>query len=194
MDKIKEHSSYVTMANTVGIISSAVYFQRQLDVVKADMKKSSQTLTGIVRKLAEIEKGDQNKTEALHTLNEHVKRMNDALNDIPQIDKIEEDLDEIVNVLTEHNIEVDRPSLHNKKQQNKNQGYRRDRDREMEDRKDGSNRKKVNKDKPKEVLKERASEKYVPYKKETRTQVQYEEDEEADTYDIIGDARRQVKN
>jgi hypothetical protein len=192
MDKMKEHSSYVTMANTVGIISSAVYFQRQLDVVKADMKKSTLTLTGIVRKLAEIEKGDQNKTEALHTLNEHVKRMNDALNDIPQIDKIEEDLDEIVNVLTEHNIEVDRPSLHNKKQQNKNQGYRRDR--EMEDRKDGSNRKKVNKDKPREVLKERASEKYVPYKKETRTQVKYEEDEEADTYDIIGDARRQVKN
>ena len=194
MEKLKDNAMYLTVVNSVGLFGATTYFYKQLETMRSDMVKISQTLTGIVRKLAELEKGNQNKTEALHTLNEHVKRMNDALNDIPQIDKIEEDLDEIVNVLTEHNIEVDRPSLHNKKQQNKNQGYRRDRDREMEDRKDGSNRKKMNKDKPREVLKERVSEKYVPYKKETRTQVQYEEDEEADTYDIIGDARRQVKN
>ena len=128
MEALKDKAMYLTVANSVGLFGATTYFYRQLETMKLDMVKISQTLTGIVRKLSEIEKGDQNKTEALHTLNEQIKRMNDELESIQLIDIIDNDIDELVNVLQDNNINFDRPSQQNKKQNKKQNNFRRDND------------------------------------------------------------------
>jgi septal ring factor EnvC (AmiA/AmiB activator) len=89
MEALKDKAMYLTVANSVGLFGATTYFYKQLETMRSDMVKISQTLTGIVRKLAELEKGNQNKTEALHTLNEQIKRMNDELESIQLIDIID---------------------------------------------------------------------------------------------------------
>lgn len=113
MEKIKDPAMLLAIVNSVGLVGTTAYFYKQLESIRADMVKFSQTLTGVLRKLSEIEKGDQHKNEALHTLNDQVKRINEQIEDLPTFDAMDNmdmDLSELVAVLEENNIQVDRPS------------------------------------------------------------------------------------
>lgn len=103
----------LSIANSLGLIGTTAYFYKQLEAVRLDMVKLSQTLTGVLRKVAEMEKGDQHRSEALHALNDQVKKINDQLEEFPSLDmtdNMELDLTEIIAVLEDNNIQVDRPS------------------------------------------------------------------------------------
>ena len=187
MEALKDKAMYLTVANSVGLFGATTYFYRQLETMKLDMVKISQTLTGIVRKLAEIEKGDQNKTEALHTLNEQIKRMNDELESIQLIDIIDNDIEELVGVLQDNNINFERQSLQNKKQNKKQNNFRRDND----ERKD-TRRKTVKNDKFIDKTRGDSFRDVDNYSnsrlsKDQRKPVKYEEDEDED---LIGEVRK----
>ena len=191
METLKDKAMYLTVANSVGLFGATTYFYRQLETMKLDMVKISQTLTGIVRKLSEIEKGDQNKTEALHTLNEQIKRMNDELESIQLIDIIDNDIDELVNVLQDNNINFDRPSQQNKKQNKKQNNFRRDND-EKKDvrglRKPIKNDKFIDKTRG-DSFRDRDVDNYSNSRlsKDQRKPIKYEEDEDED---LIGEVRK----
>jgi TolA-binding protein len=187
MEALKDKAMYLTVANSVGLFGATTYFYRQLETMKLDMVKISQTLTGIVRKLSEIEKGDQNKTEALHTLNEQIKRMNDELESIQLIDIIDNDIDELVNVLQDNNINFDRPSQQNKKQNKKQTNFRRDNDEKKDLR---GLRKPIKNDKTRgDSFRDRDVDNYSNSRlsKDQRKPIKYEEDEDEDA---IGEVRK----
>jgi len=187
MEALKDKAMYLTVANSVGLFGATTYFYRQLETMKLDMVKISQTLTGIVIKLSEIEKGDQNKTEALHTLNEQIKRMNDELESIQLIDIIDNDIDELVNVLQDNNINFDRPSQQNKKQNKKQNNFRRDNDEKKDVR---GLRKPIKNDKTRgDSFRDRDVDNYTNSRlsKDQRKPVKYEEDEDED---LIGEVRK----
>lgn len=111
MEKLKDPAMLLSLANSIGLVGSTAYFYKQLEAVRADMVKISQTLTGVLRKLSEMEKGEQQKGEALHTLNDQIKHINQQVSDLPSFefaDNVEFDLDEIVAALSDHDIHVER--------------------------------------------------------------------------------------
>jgi len=113
MEKIKDPAMLLSMTNSFGIVGIAAYFYKQLEAQRNDMLKISQTLGAVVKKLSDIEKGDQNKSETLHVLNEQIKQINDQMEDLPSYDMFSDmdlDLSEIVSTLDEANITVERPS------------------------------------------------------------------------------------
>lgn len=103
----------LSLANSIGLVGSTAYFYKQMEAMRLDMVKISQTLNGVVKKLAEAEKADQNRSEALHTLNTQVKDLNTAIEEIPsftEFQDLDEDVDAIVETLNEQSIPVERPS------------------------------------------------------------------------------------
>jgi len=113
MERLKDPTMLLTIANTIGIVGSTAYFYKQMEAMRLDMIKISQTLTACARKIGELEKADQHKGESLRTLNDEVKRINQQIESIPSfetIDGLDADLDEIVSVLDASDITVDRPS------------------------------------------------------------------------------------
>lgn len=113
MEKIKDPAMILALTANIGVFGSSAYFYKQLEAIRADLVKMSQTLTGVVRKIAEIEKGEQHKGEALHALNDQVRRINQAIDELPSFEimnDMEDDLNEVVTVLQENDIQVDRPS------------------------------------------------------------------------------------
>jgi len=200
MEKLKDNAMYLTVVNSVGLFGATTYFYKQLETMRSDMVKISQTLTGIVRKLAELEKGNQNKTEALHTLNEQIRNLTSDIDNLPNfdnldnLDNLENDIEELVLVLQEHNIPFERTQtqIQNKKTQNKKNNFRRDND----ERKDPSNRNKSMKNDKKpekqrgDTFRERESDNNFKSNKETRKVVKYNDNDDDDD-DLIGEVRKQ---
>lgn len=113
MEKLKDPAMLLSVANSIGIVGSTAYFYKQLETMRAEMVKMSQVLTTVLRKVAEVEKGDQHKNETIHALSEQIKRLNEQIERIPtfeHIDNIDVDISEIIDVLCENNIPVERPS------------------------------------------------------------------------------------
>jgi len=113
MEKIKDPAMLLSIANSIGLVGTTTYFYKQLESMRTDMVKISQTLGGVIRKMSELEKTDQHKTESLHSLNDQIKNISTALDDIstPSMNEdLDLDLNEIIVVLEEHNIVVERPS------------------------------------------------------------------------------------
>lgn len=111
MEKVKDPAMMLSVVDFVGLAGAIFYFYKQNEAIRSDMAKITQTLTGVVRKMAEMEKGDQQKSELLHGLNDQIKQMDQKISDLPTVDfadMVEGDLEEIVATLAEHNIEVER--------------------------------------------------------------------------------------
>lgn len=109
METIKDPAMILSVANSIGLVGSIYYTYKQLEGLRTDVNKLHQNLTTILRKVAELEKGDQAKTESLHALSDEIKRINENISNIP-LDSIESDFIEIVSILEENEIYVERPS------------------------------------------------------------------------------------
>jgi len=113
MEKLKDPAMLLSVANSIGIVGTTAYFYKQLEAQRLDLIKLSQTLTAVTRKVAEMEKGEQNKGEALHSLNNQIKEVNQQLENMPtfeHIENLDQDLTEITSVLEDNDIPIDRPS------------------------------------------------------------------------------------
>lgn len=114
MEKVKDPAMVLAIVNSVGLIGTSAYFYKQLEAVRTDMVKITQTLSSLARKVSEIEKHDQGKGEAMHALNEQIKNLNDCVEGLPSFtdfDNLNIDLDALVETLGDNEIEVVRPSL-----------------------------------------------------------------------------------
>lgn len=145
MEKLKDPAMLLSVANTIGLVGTTAYFYKQLEAIRLDMIKMSQTITGVVRKLAEIEKGEQHKGEVLHTLNDQIKRINQQIEELPSFDSIDNldvDMNELVATLEEHNIIIERPSQVQRPRRSGDRRPRRtdDTDDRRDDRRDTSSR------------------------------------------------------
>jgi hypothetical protein len=111
MEKVKDPAMVLSVVDLLGLVGTIFYFYKQNEAIRSDMVKITQTLGGVVRKLAEMEKSDQQKGEVLHGLNEQIKQLDQRISEVPNIefaDMIDGDLDEIVAALADNSIEVDR--------------------------------------------------------------------------------------
>ena len=145
MDKLKDPAMALSITNTVGIVGTTVYFYKQLEAMRSDMDKVSKTLGIALKKIGELEKNEQNKTEALHTVSNQLKNVNELINELPSFEPIEDlesDIAEIVDMLQQNKIEVTRPSLEPKyvppprrgKQQNRRITFEDDMEEEQDNR------------------------------------------------------------
>jgi cell fate (sporulation/competence/biofilm development) regulator YmcA (YheA/YmcA/DUF963 family) len=113
MEKFKDPAMLLSVANSIALVGTTAYFYKQLEATRLDLGKVAQTLQGVLRKLSEMEKNEQHKGEALHTLNDQIKRINEQLEEMPSLnetDNMDMDLSEIIAVLSENSIVVERPS------------------------------------------------------------------------------------
>lgn len=113
METLKDPAMVLGITNTVGMVGITAYFYKQNEALRADLNKLSQTMQGVLRKLSEMDKAGQNKTEVLHTLNDQIKVIETQLKELPSPDSFEDvnnDIDEIIDVLNNNNISVERPS------------------------------------------------------------------------------------
>lgn len=112
MEKIKDPAMILSITNSVGLVGAVAYFYKRLEKlekVEADLQTTAKTLQAVLVKMRDMEKGDQQKGEVLHTLNGQVKLLKEQVDDLP-IEELDTDLAEIVSVLGEHEITVDLPS------------------------------------------------------------------------------------
>lgn len=211
MEKLKDPAMLLSVANSIGIVGTTAYFYKQLETMRLDMIKMSQTIQGMVRKLSELEKGDQNKSEALHTLTDQVKRTHEQLEDIPslsELDNLDVDLGEIVAVLEENNIKVERPSQNirlTRRSGDRKATPRRDPEPEERDRRDSS-RRSVYSSRPSSGRNERTDStrdidsrvrptstgRDKPSRQESRTEPNQSYDDDADLIDSV--RRQQTRN
>lgn len=146
MDKIKDPAMLLSIVNSAALVGTTAYFYKQMEAMRADMLKITQTLSGVVRKLTEIEKTDQHKNESLHALNDQIKSINGALENMPSpdvINNLDQDLEEIIEVMEDNNITIERPSQNTKPYRNNDRRSRSRRDNEYDEKKD-HNRKQGN--------------------------------------------------
>ena len=114
MEKLKDPAMLLSVANSIGLVGTTAYFYKQLESVRIDMVKMADSLKAIARKMSEMEKGDQHKNDALHTLNDQVKRIDELVQELPSfeaMDNVDLDLSELYTVLEDNNIVIERPSL-----------------------------------------------------------------------------------
>lgn len=126
---MKDPAMLLSIVSLVGLVGNTAYFYKQLESIRLDMVKMSQTLTGVLRKLSELEKGDQHKSEALHALNDQVKHINEQIDYLPSFDSMENmelDISELVAVLEENNIQVERPSEQTKSRRGGSRRHKRE--------------------------------------------------------------------
>lgn len=184
MDKLKDPSMVLSVANSAGLVGITAYFYKQLEAQRLDMIKMQQTIQGLLRKLSEIEKGEQNKSETLHLLNDQIKKLNEQVEDMPSLtdtENLDLDIDEITNVLSENNITIERPSqkVRYKKKSNKYSDFE-DRDRKEVSR--GYSRGKESHKSSRNETKQES----VKSVRTTHPPQSYEDDS-----DLIGEVRRQ---
>lgn len=90
-------------------VGSSAYFYKQIEAFRADLSTINTTLSSLGHKVSEMAKGDQNRNEALHTLSDQIKIINQRVDQLPSfetIDQINTDFDDLTAALQEHNIEV----------------------------------------------------------------------------------------
>lgn len=145
MEKLKDPAMLLSVANSIGIVGSTAYFYKQQEALRLEMVKFSQTLTVVLRKLAEIEKNDQHKSDTIHTLSEQIKRFNDQLERMPtfdtitdidnqlervptfdDIDNIDLDITDIIEALALKEIRVERRIHHRPRSGDRRDPHRRD--------------------------------------------------------------------
>lgn len=113
MEKLKDPAMLVTVANSIAIVGITAYFYKQMEAQRLEQIKITQTLTTIAKKLTELEKGEQNKGEVLHTLNNQIKEINFNLENMApfeMVDNMDIDINEIIGILEENQIHIERPS------------------------------------------------------------------------------------
>ena len=119
MEKLKDPAMILSVVNTLGMIGTTAYFFKQIEAIRLDMVKMSQALSGVLRKISETEKGDQHQNEALHTLNDQIKHINDNIQELPTFQELpsfddfsmlDADIVEILRVLADKDIQIDRPT------------------------------------------------------------------------------------
>ena len=113
MDKYKEPAMLLSTANSIAIVGTSAYFYKQMEAIRTDIIKISQTLTTVVKKVNELDKNDQGRNESLRILNEDIKQLNGSVSDLPSFEELEnvnQDVEEIVATLSEKDIKIALPS------------------------------------------------------------------------------------
>lgn len=116
MEKLKDPAMILSTVNTVGLVGVTAYFYKRLEAMQLDMMKITQTLSGVVKKLSEIEKGEQNRKEVQHALSNQINELNQLIQELPStndIENIDTDIEEIIsNIEDQLQVTIDRPSPH----------------------------------------------------------------------------------
>jgi hypothetical protein len=72
MEKLKDPPMMVSSASMIGVLGATYYFYKQNEALKQDMADLTHTISGVVRRLSELEKEDQNKMEAVVSMNDQL--------------------------------------------------------------------------------------------------------------------------
>lgn len=113
MEQLKDPATLLSIINSIGIAGSTFYFYKQGETFQLNIDKIQQSLTVCVGKNKELDQGYRQLVEGLRLLSEQVKAINGKIEDLPNHDNIrmiDDDLEEIIETLQEHNIDVQLPS------------------------------------------------------------------------------------
>ena len=117
MDKFKDPALILAVTANIGVVGSTAYFYKQLEAIRVDIIRMSQTLNKVVQTIGEMDKGDKQKNEVIQTLGDQMKRMNEDLKTIPDFGAIEDfmgnydvDMEELSAILAEKEIPFERPT------------------------------------------------------------------------------------
>lgn len=113
METLKDPAMILSISNTVAIVGLTTYFYKRCEAMQLDMIKISTTLTGIIKKLSDFEKGNQNLGEAQHALSTQITSLQELVNSLSINESTEDfdcDINEIISVLEQSNIFIERPS------------------------------------------------------------------------------------
>lgn len=106
MDKFNDYAASISIINTAALIGASSYFYKEMVNMKKDMFLISQTLSNVVKKLSDLEKGDENKIEAIKNIKNQLTELSSNLEELPNINNINTDIDNILNTLEENKIPI----------------------------------------------------------------------------------------
>lgn len=118
MDKIKDSSMLLSIINSVGLVGITFYFYKQLESIRSDLFRVTQTLSGVVKKVTDLDKINQSENEMLRNLNRQIKKINQKIEEIPSLDSIDDlklDINEIFKTLENNDIIVRKRKRNRKK-------------------------------------------------------------------------------
>jgi hypothetical protein len=112
MEKLKDPAMILSLVNSGGIIASYYTLNKQIEALRTDMTQLTLVLNGLVKKIAEMERGEQNKTEVMQNINQQILTITDQVNDLSGNDlgAIEQDIREIADTLRDDGFDLDLPS------------------------------------------------------------------------------------
>lgn len=126
MEKFKDPPMMVSSASMIGVLGATYYFYKQNEVLKQDIADLTNTIAGVIRRLSELEKEDQNKMEAFVSMNDQLKLLNTKVTAMPSIENIElmsDEVSEIMEVLSENNIITEKRNRRQQNQLNNRQNF-----------------------------------------------------------------------
>lgn len=104
MEKVKDPAMMLSLGNTVGLIGASAYFYKQNEALKEEVAELKTTIKNLTGKLEYLSKEIIKKDDKITTIDRKVRNMNS------NFDTIEYDIDEIVEDLNAHEIQIDRAS------------------------------------------------------------------------------------
>jgi hypothetical protein len=108
MEKIKDPAFLLSTIDAIGLVGATYYFYKQNESMREDMKKMSQSIAGILKKVSELDKNTQQHAEALRAINEQIKPINEQMKQFSQtvedVSCMDEELEFITVALGKHNI------------------------------------------------------------------------------------------
>lgn len=105
MEKLKQPEMFLSVVNSAGIAGLAIYFHKQLELIRAGHEKLFEFQVNLKKKLDALEKSSETGKEVIKNLNMQVKTINDELFSIQDVLT---DVDDIIETLKDHDIEVEK--------------------------------------------------------------------------------------
>lgn len=117
MEKCKEPAMVLSILNTIGLFVSVGYLYKQNEALKTQMEGLGTSSIACARKIQEIEKSEQNTRESLMSLNNKIKELGENIEELTceDINNLEMDIREIIEVMGQNEMVVERPSVSTKR-------------------------------------------------------------------------------
>lgn len=113
MEQLKDPATFLSIINTIAVTGSTYYFYKQGETFQISIDKINTSMTSCTDKIKKLDNSCRTTEEGLKILNEKINKLEDKIKDLPTNDNIRDldhDIEEIVDVMNDNKITVNRPS------------------------------------------------------------------------------------
>ena len=119
MEKIKDPAMLLSITDAIALVGISFYFQKQIESLREDLGKITNTMGKLTEKVTSLEKsnknGDQILIDCKKDINEYKGKISGIMEKIDSISLIEDDIYEISAVMNANKLPIELPSEYRKR-------------------------------------------------------------------------------